>query len=193
MTISTILRPNADGSIDGSSGNTLGKINWPSFNPEVYKLVDEAVVNDADYFGIQNGFLDAGSVGEKTFTFPSIVIVRPVLAVVIHYRVRAFSFYVPGTFRSYLITHSTTYLGTEHELLSGSYDFTAWTDFSETYLVNPYTGTAWTQAEINALDAGIKMTATGSEGASGAESDCSWYWIDVITTSPAAGAQIIGL
>lgn len=58
-----------------------------------------------------------------------------------------------GTGAAAIITHGTLYLST-YTTLSG---FPTWTTTSKSWANNPYTGTAWTWAEINALEAGIKF------------------------------------
>jgi hypothetical protein len=62
-------------------------------------------------------------------------------------------------------TYNTVYSGAQNTLT------TSYTLYSTTYSTNPFTGNAWTWGEIDALEAGARLRATGSR--------CTQVWIEV--------------
>lgn len=59
----------------------------------------------------------------------------------------------------YLRTAATNYDGTPRTPASGA----GYIDYSETYAVNPNTGLAWTVAQVNALEGGVRIDAAGGK------------------------------
>lgn len=75
-------------------------------------------------------------------------------SVTIHFRWRSHP-EVSMSARSAVRTHSTTYDGTEKEVgAGGGYD---WHDDTEAHTTNPYTGSAWTWSEIDAMEIGASI------------------------------------
>jgi PKD repeat protein len=69
---------------------------------------------------------------------------------------------------------------TDYESSSQTISRTAFTNYFETRAINPSTGSAWTWAEVNALQVGSRASALGA----GEVIQCSEYWIVVDYTPP---------
>ena len=57
--------------------------------------------------------------------------------------------------KSAIYTHGVLYYGAEHGQLYG------WTEFTDDWAVNPYTGAPWTWDEIDALEVGVAGKGAG--------------------------------
>jgi hypothetical protein len=81
--------------------------------------------------------------------------------------------------RTVIRTHGNNYFGTAVNLT------TSFADYSTTYLTNPSTGSNWTWAEINALQAGVSLRSADS----GADRDsrCTAVWVVVNYTAAGPG------
>ena len=126
-----------------------GEANWED--------VDEAVADDLttalrswtdglplrDLYACANSAVGAGTINSVT----------------IHWRVRG-----AGSFAGYSMsavrTHATTYDGTQKAHAAGA----TWWDESQAYALNPNTSSAWTWAEVDAMEIGLtaQADATGS-------------------------------
>jgi hypothetical protein len=82
-------------------------------------------------------------------------------SVTVHFRWRT-TYYTSGSYTSYaraaIRTHSATYDGSEKSSTASA----TWIDSAEAYNTNPYTGSAWTWDEIDAMEIGASVT-TDSE------------------------------
>ena len=71
-----------------------------------------------------------------------------------------------------MVTQSTVYQGASQSIAQGTLlksggasDTTGFSDYSDTYKINPYTGVAWTWSDINQLQAGAQPTQSGTSDA----------------------------
>lgn len=60
---------------------------------------------------------------------------------------------VSSTTAAVVYTHSTSYAGSSNDTVTNN---TSYIDFSNTWTTNPNTGAAWTVAEVNAMEIGVK-------------------------------------
>jgi PGF-pre-PGF domain-containing protein len=79
---------------------------------------------------------------------------------------------------TFIRTHSTDYAGTE---ISAPL---AWTDYSTQYTTNPNTGSAWTVAEVDALEAGVIFGASSTKAGQESAVTQVWVVVDYILAAP---------
>lgn len=70
-------------------------------------------------------------------------------------------------------TNATTYDGDQSFTVAGSYQTISWN-----WATNPFTGVAWTWAEVNALEAGVRLGGSGA----GNYNRCTSVEVQVITS-----------
>ncbi len=78
-------------------------------------------------------------------------------------------------------THNTDYFSSDLEI-----DM-SWATYYQDHSVNPNTGQPWTWAEINALQAGIKLT-----GEEGEEPECTQVYVEVTYTPSGIARLLVG-
>jgi len=157
------LRPNAPGSYTElfRYPNT-GEANWED--------VDEEVADDgATYVGCGTLLLEK----RDTYNLSSYTGTGTINSVTVYYRCCSYN---PGTPQAWavIVTHGVKYRSAAWDALSG------WTLYSKTWSTNPYTGSAWTPAEINDLEAGVEFLVTTSDN----EALCTQVYVEVNYTPP---------
>jgi hypothetical protein len=146
------LRPNGSGSTTNLSPHGAPN-NWQCVNDSGDGDGDTTYVYTTsngwreDTYQIQNHASESGTI----------------LKVTVKIRARS----VGGTSQAATVirTHNTVYSGTQNTL-GNSY-----TVYSTEYTTNPFTGGAWAWNEIDALEAGVRLKATGGI--------CTQVWIEV--------------
>ena len=159
----TVLNPDANGSHIGLDAPGAGT-NWENVSDGATTYVyKSAAGTDYDLYTIED--LAVGGT-------PNIYSVR----VVLKGKCSNTYNYVVAT---ELYTHSTLYTGNDVAM-----QYAAYTYGTTEYTVNPNTSSAWTSAEVNALEAGVRVfTAVGA----GTFSYVHEMWVEVIyTVSPIA-------
>ena len=80
---------------------------------------------------------------------------------------------------TWIKTNGVSYSGSEITLT------TSYADYSTVYATNPQTGSAWTWAEIDALQAGVGLRGSSTTGAEAQrESRCTQVWVVIDYTLP---------
>jgi hypothetical protein len=130
-----ILRPNAPGDVTQLSQSPSSGSNWDKVDEEVSDGDATFVYGDDKYdlYNLQSSGVGAGIIN----------------SVIIYVLSRAFGDYSWAYTKTVIKTHGTVYFGTQ-ELVY----FTPYQLKGTQYTTNPYTGSAWTWDEINALQAG---------------------------------------
>lgn len=137
-TDSVILRPNGSGDEDEISNRTGCAANW--------QCVDEVTADDAVsqvYENSNNWALDQYALSDPSASSCSIVSVTVYC--------RAMRDQTQGDIRPAIHTNGSDYYGTTASLTN------SWANYSHTWTTNPNTGTAWTWANINSLEAGARI------------------------------------
>jgi len=140
------IRPNAQGNYAGwtNSGCSSGSSEW--------QCVDEDPANTSD-----NLYTSSKSVYES-FAFGNTGFTNEVInSVTLYFYGQQYSS-TRYNFQPLIRSSSTNYLGSLKSLTS-SYDY-----YSEAYTTNPATGSAWTIAQVDALEAGMKSYSSSYGG-----------------------------
>ena len=86
-----------------------------------------------------------------------------------------------------LYTHSTLYTGVSNSAAMLA-DGTNYDDYSTTYSTNPFTGSAWTVADVNAMQIGVYLNS----GAAGAAARCTCVYA-VVNYTPQKIVSVSGI
>jgi hypothetical protein len=117
-----------------------------------WQCVDESSANTSDY-------LKATNTAKESFSFGSTGLsTETVNSVTIYYYAKWNLKTADSCFDAMIRASSTDYAGNNF-CTNGT-----WLYYSQTYSTNPATGSAWTIAEVNALEAGMKGGATNGGG-----------------------------
>ncbi len=171
MATSTVtIRPNnvGDSALLQLGGTTPAATNWQS--------VDEVTANDAvDYVYDVNHdtwtYIDLYNLADTALS-------GAISSVVVWMRIRATVTPTQVCAETYIKTNTVTYAGTQVQPLD-----TNWNNYSTTYNTNPQTGSAWTWAEINALQAGVVLRQPKTTGAN-RQTQCTQVWVVVTYNTP---------
>ncbi len=100
-------------------------------------------------------------------------------SVTVYIRSRSVATPTQASARTWIKTNSMGYSGSEITLT------TSYADYSTVYATNPQTGSAWTWAEINALQAGVGLRVSKTSGPQAQrESRCTQVWVVIDHTPP---------
>lgn len=141
---SITLRPNANGDVTELHPRPSSLQNW--------ECVDETPSDeDGSYVLSRNAF---SYIGTDLYNLPdSLQSSAMISSVTIYMRVRSDSDAISGyenQFRTEIKTHGNRFVGTKYSAPKH------YTTYSTVYTTNPYTGQDWTEAEVDALQAGVR-------------------------------------
>lgn len=162
----SIIRPTANGDVI-----ELACVGVPTHN---WEMVDEVYADDNLTFvsNVSNCLVPRRDLYQLgNVSLPSGAIVDDVI---IYARVRS-DYDEPERrhFRTVIKTYSTEYMGGEIEVGKN------WLNIATEYTKNPFTDSAWTESEINALQAGIRIDAGCSGGVPSYFGKCTQVWVEV--------------
>ena len=153
------LRPTANGGVIELTPNTGAN----------YDCVDDANGHDGDATYVFSTE-DLPSRPEYQLDLYALESMPPSVGInkiTLHYFIRTDSWYTYAHFRPALKTHGEIYYGTDRWLSRdpsgpdpGGHKF--WTEETLELTLNPHTGKAWTEAEVNALQAGQSLKSAPS-------------------------------
>ena len=130
-----------------------------------WQCVDEYPASDADYVTAY-GLGAPGSEFLDLYTLSALAMTDTVInSVTVHARWRGGGYEAPWG-KIAIQTGGVTFYGTQHPTTGG-----VWTNISEEWTTNPNTGNPWTPAEVNALQAGMRVAYN--------ESYCSQVYVVV--------------
>jgi hypothetical protein len=149
------------------AGNYQDLSQSPSSGSHYAKVSEITSDGDATYV-----YTTSTSTTRDTYTFTSTSATGTINSVTIYIVARATS---SGTAQTVVRISGSNYYGTSNTLT------TSYTVYSTTYTLNPGTDNAWTWANINALDAGVRLARSGS---SGNDARCTQIYVVVNYTPP---------
>jgi hypothetical protein len=160
-----ILRPNAVGDETGISSVSGAATHW--------QAVDEETANDdTDYV-----YTSSSSYQRDLYNLPSHTGSGTINSLTVYFRFEAsYHYYTTAYARAAVKTHGTVYVGSEESESSSSY-----VTRSYTWNTNPYTGSSWTWAEMDDLQAGVDLRCSGFYS-----SRCTQVYVEINFT-PADG------
>lgn len=154
--LSVTLRPTSMGHEKNLNATPDTRNNWD--------CVDEVNLDTSDYVYIEDSNMGLDLYGLSTATVGNIT------SVTVYGKVKHVG---SGVGQLYIRTHNSNYSGDAHVLSSN------WGLISKTWSTNPNTGLAWTQTEIDNLEAGIKLVSTDD----GDSALCSQLYV-IVTHEP---------
>lgn len=137
------LRPSADG--------TTIEVQNPAYPANAHwSLVDEAVADDLTTYIEETNNLGFRT---DTYTLPNLSEASgiTITSVKVYFNFRSNTAAYTAKGKAAVRVAGTNYFGTEQN------PSTSWTTYSEEWTVSPATSSAWTIAEVNALEAGVSL------------------------------------
>ncbi|MDP2728992.1 MAG: hypothetical protein Q8O55_00690 [Dehalococcoidales bacterium] len=168
MTVAT-LRPNAAGDLLGLSQYPASGANWDKVAEAVedsgatYVWTDQSVAWQRDLYNLPS--LPSG-----------ILFIAYIKVIFWAERLSGTS----GSGRTIVKTGGTEYDGGQNNLT------TAWAEYSTIHTTNPQTGVAWTVAEVNALQVGVRLKGDGTSG----QSACTQIYVEVVPSHESSHHQL---
>jgi hypothetical protein len=158
-----VLRPTGAGSVTEWSSNLLVD-NWQCLNEvnsdddSSYVYSSNLLVNQTDFYSIQSHTVGFGTITNVTVWMRS--------------RASDVPAGLTPPMQLMLKTHSTEFQADPISLT------TTYTNYAQSYPVNPQTGIAWTWSEIDTLEVGIRGSAIQVDSST-ANPTCTQIWIEV--------------
>jgi len=157
------LRPNSNGHYMDALVKMI-----PDTGESQWEDVDEAVADDDATYVWNSG---KTTYREGYFALPNPDISGTINQVTLYLRCAGEETPSQASVKMGVYTHSNAYWSSELTLTS------SYADYSQTWPTNPYTGSAWTWAEICSLEAGISIRGVNPDAFK--RTKCTQMWVEV--------------